>query len=236
MSTTFTASETSTILRPAPGGRTHTVSNQPPERTEINEYTSFPVLREAVQAFGAGWADTALTETGAHVGTAEFQEDARLANAETPELVSFDHRGNRIDEVRYHPSYHRVIGAATAAGAHTSAWAKPQPGAHVARAATFSLFAQVEPGHACPISMTHAVVPALEHAPDLAQTWLPRLFGTGYDGTLRTPGEKVGRAHGHGDDRKAGRLRRTRQRNRRDARRGRGAAHGTQVVLLSTDV
>ena len=192
MSTTFTAPETSTILRPAPVGRTHTVSNQPPERTEVNEYSSFPVLREAVQTFGAGWVDAALVESGAHVGTAEFQEDARLANAEIPELVSFDHRGNRIDEVRYHPSYHRVIGAATAAGAHTSAWAKPQPGAHVARAATFSLFAQVEPGHACPISMTHAAVPALEHAPELAQTWLPRLFGTEYDGTLRTPGEKPG--------------------------------------------
>ena len=150
------------------------------------------MLREAVQTFGAGWVDAALVESGAHVGTAEFQEDARLANAEIPELVSFDHRGNRIDEVRYHPSYHRVIGAATAAGAHTSAWAKPQPGAHVARAATFSLFAQVEPGHACPISMTHAAVPALEHAPELAQTWLPRLFGTEYDGTLRTPGEKPG--------------------------------------------
>lgn len=192
MSTTIPVTEPHTILRPAPVGRTHTVRNQPPERTGVNEYLEFPVLREAVEEFGAGWATEALIAAGAHVGTAEFQEDARLANAETPELVNFDHRGNRIDEVRYHPSYHRIIGAATRAGAHTSAWAAPRSGAHVARAASFSLFAQIEPGHACPISMTHAAVPALQHAPDLAETWLPRLFGTEYDGTLRTPGEKPG--------------------------------------------
>ncbi|KUF07894.1 acyl-CoA dehydrogenase family protein [Leucobacter sp. G161] len=192
MSTTIPVTEPHTILRPAPVGRTHTVRNQPPERTGVNEYLEFPVLREAVEEFGAGWATAALIAAGAHVGTAEFQEDARLANAETPELVNFDHRGNRIDEVRYHPSYHRIIGAATRAGAHTSAWAAPRSGAHVARAASFSLFAQIEPGHACPISMTHAAVPALQHAPDLAETWLPRLFGTEYDGTLRTPGEKPG--------------------------------------------
>ncbi len=179
-------------LRPAPVGRTHAVKNQPPERVGVNEYVDFPVLRDAVQAFGAGWADDTLVATGAHVGTAEFQEDAKLANAEGPELVSFDHRGNRIDEVRYHPSYHRIISAAVADGAHTSAWANPRPGAHVARAATFSLYGQIEPGHACPVSMTHAVVPALEQQPELARTWLPRLFKTGYDGALRSPGEKPG--------------------------------------------
>ncbi|MGO2139849.1 MAG: acyl-CoA dehydrogenase family protein [Leucobacter sp.] len=193
MSTTTAApAMTTATLKPAPVGRTHEVKNQPPERVNVNEYLTYPVLRDAVQAFGAGWADAALTEAGAHVGTAEFQEDARLANAEGPELVSFDHRGNRIDEVRYHPSYHRVIGAAIGAGAHTSAWATPREGAHVARAAMFSLFAQVEPGHACPVSMTHAAVPALEHQPDLAKVWLPRLFSTGYDGSLRAPGEKPG--------------------------------------------
>ncbi|KAM9863276.1 acyl-CoA dehydrogenase family protein [Leucobacter sp. BZR 635] len=192
MSTKLSTPETSTVLRPAPAGRTHTVSNQPPARTEINEYLEFPVLREAVQTFGADWADDALTAAGAEVGTASFQEDARLANVEIPELVSFDNRGNRIDEVRFHPAYHRVIGAATRAGAHTSAWANPRPGAHVARAATFSLFSQVEPGHACPISMSHAAVPALQHQPDLAERWLPRLFGTEYDGTLRAPGDKPG--------------------------------------------
>ncbi|HSU70400.1 MAG TPA: acyl-CoA dehydrogenase family protein, partial [Micrococcaceae bacterium] len=55
---------------------------------------------------------------------------------------------------------------------------------NVARAAAFMLFAQVEPGHACPISMSHAAVPTLRLAPELARQWLPRLFSRNYDGGL----------------------------------------------------
>jgi putative acyl-CoA dehydrogenase len=39
-------------------------------------------------------------------------------------------------------------------------WKEPRPGAHVAQAAVFMLFAQVEPGHSCPISMTYSVLNA----------------------------------------------------------------------------
>jgi len=46
------------------------------------------------------------------------------------------------------------------------------------------LFAQIEPGHACPISMTHSVVPALAATPALAEKWMPRLLSRDYDGTL----------------------------------------------------
>ncbi len=56
----------------------------------------------------------------------------------------------------------------------------------------FSLFAQVEPGHACPVSMTHAAVPSLRHAPSLAAVWEPRLLSRGYDGGLAAPGSKPG--------------------------------------------
>lgn len=181
-----------TALQPAPRGRTHAVRNQPPERVDINEYLGFPVLREAVHAFGAEWAEGTLVETGALVGEGRFQRNARLANSEEPELNSFDRRGNRIDEVSYHPAYHEIISAAVRAGAHTSAWVSPRKGAHVARAAVFSLFAQIEPGHGCPISMSHAAVPVLKHQPELAATWLPRLYATEYDPELRAPGEKPG--------------------------------------------
>src|SRR5699024_11256724 len=69
-------------------------------------------------------------------------------------------------------------------GAHTSAWTDPRPGANVARAAQFMLFAQVEPGHACPISMTHAVVPSLRFSPEIAQEWFPRVASRSYDPAL----------------------------------------------------
>ena len=117
-----------------------------------------------------------LDSSGSSAG---FQADARAAHSSAPVLRTHDRWGNRVDEVDYHPAYHRIIGAAVAHGAHTSAWADPRAGGHVARAATFMLFAQIEPGHACPVSMTHAVVPALRHSPALADRWLPRAYVPG---------------------------------------------------------
>lgn len=178
----------------APSGfRTHEVFNQAPPRVDVNEYTSNTPLVEAMARYDADWAQQELTEVGALVGTESFQHDAELANTITPTFHSHDRWGNRIDEVEFHPAYHRIIGAAVAHGAHTSAWADPKPGANVARAATFIMFAQIEPGHSCPISMTHSVVPALaEFCPELSRLWLPRLYARGYDGALAAPGDKPG--------------------------------------------
>ena len=164
---------------------THEVFNQVPPRVDIDEFASNIPLVEGVRHYDAGWALDELGNVGRRVGTAEFQHDAERANRVEPELVTHDPRGNRIDEVEYDSSYQRIIAAAVAAGAHTSAWADPKPGANVARAATFMLFAQVEPGHACPISMTHSVVPALATTPSLAAKWMPRLLSRDYDGRLR---------------------------------------------------
>jgi putative acyl-CoA dehydrogenase len=163
---------------------THTVTNQAPPRSDVNEFSSNTALVEGISRYRAEWAITELSRVGSLVGSAEFQHNAELANTNEPILHSHDRFGNRIDEVEYHPAYHAIIGAAVTAGAHTSAWAKPQPGANVARAATFMLFAQVEPGHACPISMTHAVVPSLMLQPDLAEQWLPRVLSTEYSPEL----------------------------------------------------
>ena len=146
---------------------THTVTNQPPPRVDLDEFATNRPLVEAVERYHAGWALPMLHHVGRHVGRSEFQHDAELANTVEPVLHSFDRYGHRIDEVEYHPSYSRIIEAAVRYGAHTSAWAEPRPGANVARAATFMLFAQIEPGHACPISMSHSVVPALAASPAL---------------------------------------------------------------------
>ena len=108
------------------GPATHYVENRPPFRVDINEFTLNRPLVARVNAFGAGWAADALTEAGAHVGTLDFQRDARLANVHTPVAYPHDRWGFRLDEVEYDPSYHRVLGAAVARGAHTSAWAEPR--------------------------------------------------------------------------------------------------------------
>ncbi|UZG55547.1 acyl-CoA dehydrogenase family protein [Rhodococcus opacus] len=183
--TTF--SETN-ITHPAPH-RTHTVLNQSVPRTDVNEFTLDTVLAEGVRRHDADWATGELTDIGALVGSATFQHDAELANTIIPELKTFDRWGNRIDEVEYHPAYHRIISAAVAHGAHTSAWADPKPGANVARAAAFMMFAQIEPGHSCPISMTNAVIPSLDLQPDVAAIWKPRALSRSYTPELDAPGK-----------------------------------------------
>ena len=179
---------------------THCVTNQPPPRVDLNEYTANIPLREYLrtvgEAVGEAEGEATLEASGAVVGSAQFQDDARLAHKNPPILHTHSKYGQRIDEVEYHPSYHRIISAAVAAGAHTSAWQKPGVGANAHRAAQFMLFAQVEPGHACPISMSHAAVDTLQLAPELAQEWLPRLYSRNYSPALQhgKPGALFGMA------------------------------------------
>ncbi|GAB2837030.1 acyl-CoA dehydrogenase family protein [Actinocorallia aurea] len=175
---------------------THEVFNQAPPRVDVNEFLTNQALVEAVKRYDAQWAAGGLDAVGALVGRADFQRDAELANTITPVFNSHDRWGHRVDAVDFHPAYHRIIGAAIEHGAHTSCWSDPRPGAHVARAATFMLFAQIEPGHACPVSMTHAVVPSLELAPELAEQWIPRVYSRVYDPELRDPATKQGAVFG----------------------------------------
>ncbi|MGL4305971.1 MAG: acyl-CoA dehydrogenase family protein [Mycobacteriaceae bacterium] len=178
------------ILQHPSSCATHEVFNQAPPRTNINEYLLNKAMTEAVSRYQAEWSIAQLTAIGNTVGKSEFQIDAELAHTNPPIHQSHDRWGNRIDAVIFHPSYHRIIKKAIEAGAHTSAWSDPRPGANVARAATFMLFAQIEPGHCCPVSMTHAVVPSLELEPTLARQWLPRVFSRIYDPELRDPNTK----------------------------------------------
>ncbi len=166
---------------------THEVVNQVPAREGVDEYVANVPLVEAVARWGSdgGAAASGLHGIGALVGSAAFQRDAERANTHPPVLHAFDRWGNRIDEVEYDDAYHRVIRAAVGAGAHTSAWADPGAGANVDRAAAFFLFAQVEPGHACPVSMTHAGVPTLALAASgLRDQWMPRLLSRAYEPAL----------------------------------------------------
>ncbi|UER54766.1 DNA alkylation response protein [Kineosporiaceae bacterium SCSIO 59966] len=180
----------------SPVTSTHEVTNQVPPRVDVDEFATNTPLVEGVRRYGADWALEDLHASGRFVGSADVQHDSELAEAYPPVLRTHDRSGHRLDEVEYHPAYHRILAAAVAAGAHTSAWAQPRPGANVARAAQFMLFAQVEPGHACPVSMTHAAVPSLERAPDLAREWVPRLLRRDYDPTLHAdkPSAMVGMA------------------------------------------
>ena len=161
--------------------------NQSPPFVDVNLFTSDRSLCETVAREGGGWAAEDLEVFGGVTGSATAIELGRLANAHPPELQSFDAGGRRIDHVEFHPAYHEIMAISMAQGLHCSTWqhllndAPPQAGAHVARAAGFYLAAQMEPGHCCPITMTHASVAALGHAPALAAEWLPRILACTYD-------------------------------------------------------
>jgi putative acyl-CoA dehydrogenase len=180
--------------RHAPSTRlaTHEVTNQPPDFAGRNLFTADPVLRHWALREGGDWVDGPLTALGAAVGSEEVLAWGDEANRYPPELTVFDRYGRRIDEVRFHPSYHRLMDLAMAHRIHAIAWAEERPGNHVAHAALLALFTEAEQGTMCPISMTYASVPALRHQPDVAATWVPKIVGGTYDAPLRPIAEKRG--------------------------------------------
>ncbi|MFF9281664.1 acyl-CoA dehydrogenase family protein [Streptomyces griseosporeus] len=186
-------------------GSTHTVSNQPEPLTGYDVYGADRALVEAVQRhLDPALLDEAhgeLSALGRSAGSAQLQEWGAQANEFPPRLRTHDRYGRRIDEVEFHPAWHRLLGKGVAAGL-TSAWTRP--GGHVRRAAAFLVWTQVEAGNGCPLSMTHAAVPALRTDPELAAEWEPRLTSTVYDRELRPAHLKAGVLFGMGMTEKQG--------------------------------
>jgi putative acyl-CoA dehydrogenase len=183
---------------------THEVSNQPPPLTGYDVFAADAALVDGVERHGAGWAHERLGRLGKLAGSAEAQEWGRLANDHPPVLHTVDRYGNRVDEVEFHPAWHQLMEVAVGNGLHASSWVDSQPGAQVARAAGFAVWSQVEGGHGCPISMTHAAVPALRVDETLATEWVPRLTSYEYDFGLRAPQDKAGCLAGMGMTEKQG--------------------------------
>ncbi|MGA5702394.1 acyl-CoA dehydrogenase family protein [Peterkaempfera bronchialis] len=171
--------------------QTHEVTNQVPDPYG-HDVAAEPALLEAVRREGAGWAEPELRELGVLAGSEQAAEWARLANENRPVLRTHDRYGHRIDEVEFHPYWHELMRTAVGHGLHAAPWQERQPGAHLARAAKFHVWSQVEAGHTCPISMTYAAVPALRAAPELADRLEPLLASRTYDFGLREPHTKRG--------------------------------------------
>ena len=171
---------------------THEVFNQPPPLVDYDVFAADAALAEGLRREGAGWAEDSLGELGRLAGTAEAIEWGFQANANPPVLKTHDRYGNRADVVEYHPAYHSLMKVAVGQGMHAAPWSLAQEGAHVARAAKFYVWSQVEPGHGCPISMTYAVVPALRANAEEAAAWEPLLFSLDYDGRNLPVSEKRG--------------------------------------------
>jgi putative acyl-CoA dehydrogenase len=169
---------------PKPAFATHEVFNQSPPFEDVDLYTTDLPLRQAVAAFG-NVVENELSDFGRHWGSAAMAARGRIANENTPKLRLFDSRGNRRDEVEFHPAYHELMAHSAHAGLHNSTWTRDgKPvgdSAEVLRAAKFYMASQVETGHLCPITMTRASVAALAAQPDLLARTMPVIATRSYD-------------------------------------------------------
>ncbi|MBA0052092.1 DNA alkylation response protein [Streptomyces sp. AJS327] len=167
---------------------THTVTNQAPPLVDYDVFASDAALAEGVARYvapeRAEEVRAELSELGRAAGRAETQEWGVRANTHPPVLRTHDRYGNRIDEVEFHGDYHRLMRHAVAAGM-ADPWTRPD--GQLRRSAAFYVWSQVEQGHSCPISMTHAAVPALRHEPTLAAEWEPLLTSREYAPGLDRP-------------------------------------------------
>lgn len=186
-------------------GSTHTVTNQPPPLVGYDVFTADRTLTEAVERHTdpdlLDEVHGELAALGRASGSAQAQEWGTQANENPPRLRTHDRYGHRLDEVDFHPAWHRLLGKGVSAGL-TAAWTRP--GGHVRRAAAFLVWTQVDAGNLCPLSMTHAAVPALRTDPALAAEWEPRLTSMVYDRELRPAPLKAGALFGMGMTEKQG--------------------------------
>jgi putative acyl-CoA dehydrogenase len=193
-----------TTIKPGSKYSTHDVTNQPPPLVQYNLFTTDGALQEAVAREPAIGGSKRLADFGAIAGSEEIIEAGFQANRFPPILKTFDRFGHRIDEVEFHPAWHKLMALSVENEIHCLPWKRPGEGAHVVRAALMYMISQVENGHGCPISMTYSVVPALRVAPALSAYWEPRICSTKYDPRCVQSSEKTGAIFGMGMTEKQG--------------------------------
>ncbi|WP_027530022.1 acyl-CoA dehydrogenase family protein [Bradyrhizobium sp. WSM3983] len=191
-----------------PSFATHEVFNQSPPFEDVDLFAVDRPLVDAVKAHGGASAERELSEFGKHWGSAAMADRGRAANENTPKLRSFDAKGNRRDQVEFHPAYHELMAHSAHAGVHNSTWTadgKPAgDAAEVIRAAKFYMASQVETGHLCPITMTRASVAALAMQPELLSRVMPVLSTKSYDPSFAPWWDKRGMTLGMGMTEKQG--------------------------------
>ncbi len=181
---------------------THEVFNQSNPLEGYNAFERDTALQEALEREGGAWGRERLSAYG-EVAGGELVEVGRLANENPPKLKTFDRYGHRIDEVEFHPAYHRSMQLAKAHDLHGLTW-REGDGAQVVRSALCYLHNQAEAGTMCPITMTHAVIPALRNQPEIAAVWEPRILAKEYDPSNKPADQKTSVTVGMGMTEKQG--------------------------------
>ena len=99
---------------------THDVLNQATPFEGANPAALDVALLEAVARHGGSWGLDELTALGQRAGDPEVIRWAELANAHPPVLHTHDRFGHRVDDVEFHPAYHRLMHESIGAGLHAS--------------------------------------------------------------------------------------------------------------------
>jgi putative acyl-CoA dehydrogenase len=159
---------------------THPVFNQPTALENFNTYSSDVALQYWVKAYGGDWAEDRLLAYGERCG-GDLIEAGFQANENKPKFYPHDRFGNRIDLAKFHPAYHELMRSAIEAEMHALPWSTPKAGAHVARAGMVYQHMNADAGSGCPLTMTFAAIPALQHAPAVAKDWVPKIMAPVYD-------------------------------------------------------
>jgi acyl-CoA dehydrogenase len=133
-----------------------------------------------------------LDDAGAVAG-GRLDQLARIAERNPPRLVQYNARGERVDEVEYHPAYHEMERIAferfgLAAVSHRAGmfgWPGPVP--HAVKYALSYVLIQAEFGLFCPVNMTDSLARVLRRfaEPELRDRYVPRLTATRMDELLQ---------------------------------------------------
>jgi len=167
--------------------------NLVPAPVDHDVFSTDHALVEAVRRHEAESHLSRLRDLGRLAGLPRSIRWAEFVDRYPPQLRNYDPFGQRVDEVDYHPAWHRLLQAGIRGGLTAGAWEPAAPPAsHTARAAALLVWAQVETGHLTSLTTTYAAGRALHVEPKLEQTWLARFASRSYESGLREPASKLG--------------------------------------------
>lgn len=180
--------------------------NQPSLWSGINAYRSDPLIADLTSGLSRNLRDE-YDQLGRYVTSHEAQELARMANQGVPQLHTHGPRGERLDQVEFHPAWHALMRRSMSSGLHSSVWENSpdtRGSEHKARATKFYLTSQLEAGHLCPLTMTSASVAAIMTSPRVQKEWMPKILSRKYDSSQKPALQKTAVTVGMGMTEKQG--------------------------------
>jgi acyl-CoA dehydrogenase len=180
-----------------------------PDTRGVNYYDADPhlsfLLRRMLSPADFARAEAHLRALGKLAGE-RLETLAVDANKHAPQLINFDKRGQRVDEIIFHPAYHELgrvfyeqFGIA-AMSYRDGVLGWPGRAPHLVKFALAYIGQQAESGIFCPLSMTDTLsrVLLMYAPPDVQERYVPRLTATRYE-DLFTGAEFLTEKHGGSD-------------------------------------